>query len=228
MTRTTAMINREFWILFGFSGVLFLLIVGLMVAFVIRYHRSRHPVPADISGNFWLELTWVAVPTLLVLGLFYIGLTGYLFERRAPEDSMPVKVLAFQYGWTFTYENGRETDELYVPVGRPVRLLLTSKDVIHSFFVPAFRIKQDAVPGLTTTMWFQAETPGEFDVLCAEYCGVGHSAMLSKVVAMPPEEFSTWYKGSEEQEETAERTGTAGTVATAPAAPSRPPQAAAP
>jgi cytochrome c oxidase subunit 2 len=196
MTETARYVNTQFAILLWFSGVVFVGIIAVMVAFVIRYRRSRHPVAVDIRGNRLLEALWIIIPTILVLGIFYVGLTGYLFLRRAPADAMDVKVLAFQYGWEFEYENGRKNRRLMVPEDRPVRLLLTSRDVIHSFFVPDFRIKQDAVPGLTTSLWFEATEPGQHDVLCAEYCGLAHSDMLTKVVVVPPEEFEVWYQAA--------------------------------
>ncbi len=198
MATYTKVINQQF-LFFGLFG---LLVVGgvvvVTVIFILRYNRRRHPVPADISGNVWLEIVWVVVPTLIALAMFRIGLTGYLFERQPPPGGMTVKVAAFQFGWRFDYENGKRTQELYVPVDEPVHLELTSQDVIHDFYVPAFRIKQDAVPGMTTKLWFQAIETGEYDVLCAEYCGVGHSGMLTKVVVLPKKEYDAWYASGEE------------------------------
>ena len=170
------------------------LITFLMVYFVVRYRREKHPQPADIEGSTWLEVTWTVIPTLIVLTMFYYGLTGFQFLKRVPEGSMVVKVISRQWSWLFEYENGIKDTQLRVPVGKPVKLLLTSQDVIHGFYAPAFRIKQDAVPGMTTHLWFQATQTGTFDVMCSQYCGLEHSHMLTKILAIPEEEFTKWYQ----------------------------------
>jgi len=174
---------------------LLVLITFLMVYFVIRYRRRKNPTPADIEGSTWLEITWTVIPTLIVLTMFYYGLTGFQFLKKVPEGAMVVKVIARQWSWLFQYENGIQDPELRVPVGKPVKLLLTSLDVIHGFYVPAFRIKQDVVPGMTNTLWFQATQVGTYDVMCSQYCGLEHSHMLSKVIVLPEEEFAKWYQG---------------------------------
>ena len=175
------------------------LITFLMVYFVIHYRRDKHPKPADIEGSTWLEITWTVIPTLIVLTMFYYGLTGFEFLKKVPEGAMVVKVIARQWSWLFQYENGIQDGELRVPVGKPVKLLLTSLDVIHGFYVPAFRIKQDAVPGMTNYLWFQPTETGTFDVMCSQYCGLEHSHMLTKIVVLPQEEFTKWYLGKKEQ-----------------------------
>lgn len=171
------------------------LITFLMVYFVIRYRREKHPKPVDIEGSTWLEVTWTVIPTLIVLTMFYYGLTGFEFLKKVPEGAMVVKVVARQWSWLFQYENGIQDPELRVPVGKPVKLLLTSQDVIHGFYAPAFRIKQDAVPGMTNYLWFQPTQLGTFDVMCSQYCGLEHSHMLTKIVVLPQEEFTKWYQG---------------------------------
>lgn len=176
------------------------LITFLMVYFVIRYRREKHPQPADIEGSTWLEITWTVIPTLIVLTMFYYGLTGFEFLKKVPPGAMMVKVIARQWSWLFQYENGIQDPELRVPVGKPVKLLLTSQDVIHGFYAPAFRIKQDAVPGMTNYLWFQPTQVGTFDVMCSQYCGLEHSHMLTKIVVLPEEEFTMWYQGQKEKE----------------------------
>ena len=171
------------------------LITFLMVFFVIRYRRQKNPTPADIEGSTWLEITWTVIPTLLVLTMFYYGLTGFQFLKKVPEGAMVVKVIARQWSWLFEYENGIKDTELRVPVGKPVKLLLTSLDVIHGFYAPAFRIKQDVVPGMTNTLWFQPTQVGTYDVMCSQYCGLEHSHMLTKIVVLPDDEFTQWYQG---------------------------------
>jgi cytochrome c oxidase subunit 2 len=171
------------------------LITFLMVYFVIRYRREKHPQPADIEGSTWLEIIWTVIPTLIVLTMFYYGLTGFQFLKKVPEGAMAVKVVARQWSWLFQYENGIQDTELRVPVGKPVKLILTSQDVIHGFYSPAFRIKQDAVPGMETHLWFQPTQAGAFDVMCSQYCGLEHAHMLTKIVVLPEEEFTKWYQG---------------------------------
>jgi cytochrome c oxidase subunit 2 len=175
------------------------LITFLMVYFVIRYRREKHPQPADIEGSTWLEITWTVIPTLIVLTMFYYGLTGFHFLKKVPEGAMAVKVIARQWSWLFQYENGIQDTELRVPVGKSVKLILTSQDVIHGFYAPAFRIKQDAVPGMETQLWFQPTETGTFDVMCSQYCGLEHSHMLTKIVVLPEEEFTKWYEGKKEK-----------------------------
>jgi cytochrome c oxidase subunit 2 len=170
------------------------LITFLMIYFVIHYRRKKHPQPADIEGSTWLEVTWTLIPTLIVLTMFYYGLTGFEFLKKVPEGAMVVKVISRQWSWLFQYENGAQDTELRVPVGKPVKLLLTSQDVIHGFYVPAFRIKQDAVPGMTNYLWFQPTQAGTFDVMCSQYCGLEHSHMLTKILVLPEEEFLKWYQ----------------------------------
>ncbi len=175
-------------------GLFFLvLITFLLIFFIVKYNKKRHRTPKDIHGNATLEVVWTVIPTILVLFMFYFGWKGFEYIRNAPEDALHVKVTARMWSWMFEYDNGLKTDTLYVPVNRPVQLELHSLDVIHSFFIPAFRIKEDAVPGMTNTLWFKASEPGDYDVLCAEYCGLRHAYMLSKVKAMPADQFAVWY-----------------------------------
>lgn len=173
---------------------LLILITFLMIYFVLRYHRKRHPQPIDIKGHIGLEILWTVIPTLLVLTMFYYGLKGFQSLRKVPEGALKVKVIARQWSWLFEYENGLKTSELRVPIGKAIHLLLSSQDVIHSFYLPAFKVKQDAVPGMVTQLWFRPMEVGTYDVLCAEYCGVQHSYMMSKVIVLLEEEFMQWYE----------------------------------
>ena len=174
------------------------LITFLMIYFVIHYRRKKHPQPADIEGSTWLEVTWTVIPTLIVLTMFYYGLTGFEFLKKVPEGAMVVKVISRQWSWLFEYENGIKNTQLRVPVGKPVKLLLISQDVIHGFYIPAFRIKQDAVPGMTNYLWFQPTQAGTFDVMCSQYCGLEHAHMLTKILVLPEEDFTKWYQGKKE------------------------------
>jgi cytochrome c oxidase subunit 2 len=188
-------VDNVFLYILAICIFLLALITFFMVYFVIHYRREKHPQPADIEGSIWLEITWTVIPTLIVLTMFYYGLTGFEFLKKVPPGAMVVKVIARQWSWLFQYENGMEDGELRVPVGKPVKLLLTSKDVIHGFYMPAFRIKQDVVPGMTNYLWFQPTQTGTFDIMCSQYCGLEHSHMLTKIMVLPEEEFSKWYQG---------------------------------
>lgn len=181
-------------------SVFFLLLnTSLMIFFIIKYNRKRNPKAKNIHGSTSLEITWTVIPTILVLLMFWYGWVGYVEMTDVPEDAMPVKVTARMWQWSFEYENGRQTDSLYVPVNKPVVLTLISNDVNHSFFIPAFRLKKDVFPGRERVAWFMAEEVGEYDIACAEYCGLNHSYMYSKIFVMPQEEFDDWiYEMSEE------------------------------
>jgi cytochrome c oxidase subunit 2 len=195
---TTKTVDAVFFYIFGICIVMLLGITATMIFFVLKYNRKKCPEPTPSpSYNIWLEATWTIIPTLIVISIFYYGWQGYTTLRNVPKQAMVVKVLARQWSWAFTYPNGKTSDKLYVPVDKPVRLEITSADVIHSLYIPAFRIKRDAVPGMTTHEWFRAPATGSYDIFCAEYCGVGHSKMTSKVEAMPVSEFQSWYQQKE-------------------------------
>ncbi len=197
MATSTFVVDSVFITIVAFGVLLFAGIVFLLVYFVVRYRRSRNPEPAPAGRTGWLEVLWIALPTLLVLAMFFYGLTGFTFLRRTPPGAMTVKVTARQWSWLFTYENGRTSPDLVVPVDRDVRVLLSSVDVIHGFFVPALRIKQDAVPGMTTHLWFRATEPGTTDILCSQYCGERHSDMLATLAVVSADQFAAWYAGQE-------------------------------
>jgi cytochrome c oxidase subunit 2 len=171
------------------------LITVLMIVFVIKYNRKRHPKGTNIHGNMLLEITWIAIPTILVLIMFWFGWQGYLETVDVPENAMPVNVTAQMWKWSFEYEDGKITDTLYVPVNQPVKLVLQSTDVNHSFFIPAFRLKKDVFPNRERIAWFEAKETGEYDIACSEYCGLNHSYMYSKIIVLAKEEFNNWMYG---------------------------------
>ncbi|TKB27317.1 cytochrome c oxidase subunit II [Desulfopila sp. IMCC35006] len=186
-------VDQAFWYILGISVVLLFGITVVMVYFVVKYRRSKHPVASDIRDNYKLEIIWTIVPTLIALSMFVIGWSSYVGLRTVPKDAMEVEVLAQQYSWLFVYNNDKETEnELVVPVGRAVKLNISSLDVLHSFYLPAFRIKVDAVKGMPTYAWFFADQLGEYDIQCTEYCGVDHSAMVAKLKIIPEKEFAAW------------------------------------
>jgi cytochrome c oxidase subunit 2 len=173
--------------------VLLVLVTSAMVLFVIRYNRRKRGIPSNIEGSMLLEITWTVIPTLIVLFMFYIGWKSFDVIRRVPQEEMTINVTARQWSWHFSYENGKQSDTLKVPAGKPIKMLLTSEDVIHSFYIPAFRIKEDCVPKMQTYLWFTARETGSYDIFCTEYCGLGHSGMVSKVIVMPEKDFEAWY-----------------------------------
>jgi cytochrome c oxidase subunit II len=178
-------------------GLELLVMIGLMVAtitFIIKYSRKRNPHPTNIEGSTVLEVTWTAVPLVLFMGMFYLGWEGYQKEITIPPDAMPVTVNGRMWSWEFVYPNGVKADTLYVPVNQPVALTIRSLDVNHSFFVPAFRIKKDAIPTRENHMWFKTVRVTSYDVECAEFCGLNHAYMLTKVVSMDSTGFESWYQ----------------------------------
>ena len=184
-------VDRIFNLINWICGFFFVVIVGAMVIFMIKYRRRAHV--ADTGGpthNTPLEVTWTVIPLILVMAIFYIGLKGYVHITTPPANSYEIEVTGQRWFWTFRYPNGAtETNILHVPVHRPVKLTMGSDDVIHAMFIPAFRVKQDVVPGRKTQLWFEATRQGEFDLFCAEYCGTQTSQMIGKVIVYDEDEF---------------------------------------
>lgn len=168
------------------------LITGLMIYFVIKYNRKKNPKATNVHGNVGLEIAWTVIPTILVLIMFWFGWVGYSDMSNVPEEGVKIDVTAKMWAWSFKYENGKESDSLYVPVNQPIILKLKSIDVNHAFYVPAFRIKKDVYPNQERTVWFKAEELGEYDIACAEYCGLNHSYMYNKVKVIPEKNFNDW------------------------------------
>jgi cytochrome c oxidase subunit 2 len=188
----SGLVDKAFVFILGTSVLLLIGVTGVMIYFLVRYRRSKNPHPAQIADNATLETLWTVLPTILVMVMFYYGWAGFKVMRDIPEDGLQVTVRAQMWSWVFEYENGKQATELYVPTGKPVVVNLESNDVIHSFFVPAFRLKEDCVPGRTNRAWFQTNRDGDFNIFCAEYCGERHSAMLSLVKSIPEKEFNEW------------------------------------
>ena len=174
-----------------------LLIAGLIVFYAVKYRRrAADSVGSEIHGGLVLELTWTIVPLLITMVIFVWGASVFFAMSRPPDETINIYVVGKQWMWKFQHLDGqREIDELHVPVGRPVKLIMTSEDVIHDVFVPAFRIKADVVPGRYTHLWFQSTKPGRYRLFCAEYCGTKHSGMIGQVVVMEPSEYQTWLSG---------------------------------
>ena len=196
-SNTAGKVEAAFLFIVGASVILLVLVTFCMVFFLFKYNRKRHPQPEEVKESLLLEILWTVIPTVLVLVMFYFGWVNFAYIRNPPKDSMLVNVIGRQWSWSFKYENGKQADVLRVPINKPVKLILTSADVIHSLYIPAFRIKEDCVPGLKTHLWFTGNEMGSYDIFCTEYCGVGHSHMRSKVIIMSQQDFENWYSSAE-------------------------------
>jgi cytochrome c oxidase subunit 2 len=182
--------------LLALSGLMCLAIFTMILVFATKYRRRRGVEAEQIEGSAALEITWSIIPLGIFLVIFTWGAVIYFHERTPPRDASEVYVVAKQWMWKLQHQEGpREINELHVPVGRNVKLIMTSQDVIHSFYVPAFRIKQDVIPGRYTTTWFRASKPGVYHLFCSQYCGTMHSGMIGQVVVMEPPQYEAWLSG---------------------------------
>lgn len=178
------------------SAVMTLLIFVAVAVLAIKYRRRPGVLPHPIEGSPILEIGWSVIPFGVMVTFFIWGAVIYFKERTPPTNSTEVYVVAKQWMWKIEHMEGqREINELHVPVGQNVKMIMTSQDVIHSFFIPAFRLKQDVIPGRYTTLWFNATTPGVYHLFCAEYCGTSHSGMIGNVVVMEPRDYAQWMSG---------------------------------
>jgi cytochrome c oxidase subunit 2 len=173
------------------------LILLLVAVFAVKYRRrSQDEQPHQIHGSLALELVWTVIPLGIALVIFFWAAGLYFTLSSPPTNGIDIFVVGKQWMWKLQHPEGhREINELHVPVGRPVKLTMTSEDVIHSFFVPAFRIKKDVVPGRYTTAWFQATKPGEYRLFCSQYCGLGHASMTGRIIVMPEDQYEAWLRG---------------------------------
>lgn len=168
----------------------------VVVFYAVRYRRSKHPVAVQIEGSMKLEIAWTVIPLLISLTMFGWGASIFFAMNRPPRGALEIYAVGKQWMWKFEHVGGqREINELHVPVGRDVKLNMISQDVIHSFYVPAFRVKQDVLPGRYTTIWFHATKPGRYHLFCAEYCGTKHSGMIGWVQVMEPAQYQSWLSG---------------------------------
>jgi len=192
-------VDNLYFFLLGLSAFFGLLIAGLIVYYAIKFHRRRpDEIGAPIHGGMALEIGWTVIPLMITMVIFVWGASVYLAMANAPEETLNIYVVGKQWMWKFQHLDGqREINELHVPVGRAVKLITTSEDVIHDFFVPAFRIKADVIPGRYVSIWFHATKPGRYRIFCAEYCGTKHSGMTGEVVVMEPAEYQTWLSGGQ-------------------------------
>jgi cytochrome c oxidase subunit 2 len=190
-------VDRYYLFMWAVTLVFSLGITAVMIYFAVRYRR-RHPGerPPEIHGSLMLELVWSIIPLLITVVMFVWATWLFFAQVRVPDDAIRVNVVGKRWMWKLQHMTGqREINELHVPVGKPVHLVLTSEDVIHSFFVPAFRMKKDVVPGRYNETWFTGTTPGKYHIFCAEYCGTEHSKMIGSVYVMEPSDYQQWLAG---------------------------------
>jgi cytochrome c oxidase subunit II len=191
------LVDGLYFELVGITAFFTVLIAVLLLYLGIKYRRrSEDERPRPVAGSLRLELFWSAVPLVIVMYIFFRSASIFLTMVTPPDDALEIQVLGKQWMWELRHAQGqKEINYLHVPAGRPVKLTMTSQDVIHSFFVPAFRIKQDVVPGRWTTLWFEATTPGKYRLFCTEYCGTNHSTMIGTVEVMEPQAYQAWLEG---------------------------------
>lgn len=185
-------VDSAFAIIVGISLFFLITLTALMIYFVIHYNKKRHPKTEYVKDNAWLEATWIVVPLLIVLYMFYIGWEGFLPMRIVPNDAMKVKAIGKMWVWEFEYEGNKVSDTLMLPINKSVKIDLISTDVLHGFSVPAFRIKEDVVPVKNNYTWFKPGELGEFDLYCTVYCGLSHAYMHSIIKVVPQQDFDKW------------------------------------
>jgi cytochrome c oxidase subunit II len=185
-------VDRAFIFIFGIAILFTVAIVALMIYILIHFSRKRNKNPQQFSGNTKLEIIWTIIPLIIVLAMFYYGWVGFAPMREVPADAMQIKVVGRMWKWEFDYGNGKISNELVVPYQRNVKLNLVSVDVNHSLFIPAFRVKEDVIPGYNNYLWFRPVLKGTFDIYCSEYCGLAHSGMLAKAVVLDSLDFKKW------------------------------------
>ena len=185
-------VDNAFLIILGISLFFLVALTAIMIVFVLKYNKNKHAKAVQVKDNTLLEVTWTVIPMILVLFMFYIGWKEFLPMRDVPKDAMPVKVIAKMWNWTFEYAGNKQSDTLVLPINKAVRLNLFSADVIHGFFIPSFRVKEDVVPGKKNYTWFIPGELGDFDLMCSSYCGVRHSYMSAIVRIVAEDTFKKW------------------------------------
>jgi cytochrome c oxidase subunit II len=192
--RYAAQVDDVYMIIWWISAAFFVMISGAIFYFVMKYRRRREgETTPHLSHHTGLEVLWTVLPTLIAIGIFVIGFIPYMDGQVAPGDAMEIQVIAKKWVWEFEYPNGiRTLNEIHVPAGKAVRLVMSSQDVLHSFFIPSMRVKQDVLPNRYTTVWFDAEQLGQHTVFCTEYCGRGHSDMVAKISVDDARTYQDW------------------------------------
>jgi cytochrome c oxidase subunit II len=201
VSRIAGQVDGVFLFITLMGLIFFIITQGFLIYFAVKYRRKKREEPAEtpyITGNHWLEAVWIVIPSLVVLVIFFYGYSVYRDIRTPPPNAVEIQVTARQWLYQFTYPNGRTAiNEVRVPVGKPVKFLMKSTDVLHGFYLPDFRVKQDILPGSYTYLWVQPEKEGRYDIYCTQYCGTGHSTMRAVLIVMNPEDYEHWAKAEE-------------------------------
>lgn len=185
-------VDFAFLFIIGISIIFLIGLTATIIVFMFKYNRKKNKPAIQMKDNYILETIWTVIPLILVLLMFYYGYVGYAPMTKAPKDAYVIKTEGRMWEWEFTYPNGKQSNDLYIPINKPVRLVMTSPDVIHSLYIPAFRVKEDVVPGRETELWFIAKQLGSYEVMCAEYCGLRHSYMISDAIVVEEADFDKW------------------------------------
>lgn len=191
-------VDRAFILILGISFIFLISLTVIMLVFIFKYKKEKHPEAIQNEGRNWLEILWTAIPLVLVLVMFYFGWMGWKPMRHPPADGLKVTAVARMWKFSFEYENGKFADSLIVPLDEPVIVNLVALDVLHSMYIPAFRVKEDMIPNQKKQLWFIPGTEGSFDLFCSEYCGLQHSYMFTGVKVLPREEFDAWLNDTTE------------------------------
>jgi len=202
-------VDRAFMFILGVSFIFLIGLTFTMLYFIYRYNKKKNPVATQIEGSTKLEIIWTVIPTILVLVMFYYGWSGWSSMKKAPKDTFNITATGRMWNFTFTYPNGKITDTLYVPLNKAIKMKLVSMDVIHGFYIPEFRIKEDVVPGREKMSWFIPQREGMYELFCSEYCGMNHSYMYTYVKVLPEQKFTSWYADTVKHAEAAVESPTA-------------------
>lgn len=186
-------VDKAFLLIFSIAGFFIIGITAFMIWTVIHFSRKKGKPARQFTGSVTLEIIWTTVPLIIVMVMFYFGWSGFAPMRKPPADAMVVQAIGRMWEWEFDYGNGIKTSDLYLPVNKPVRVNLKSEDVNHSLFIPAFRVKEDVIPGYDTYLWFIPTQVGEYEILCTEYCGLLHSSMLAKAKILEQTDYDKWF-----------------------------------
>jgi cytochrome c oxidase subunit 2 len=188
-------VDKAFVFIIGISVFFLVLLTTIMIVFVIKYNRKKNPKAVQVKDSSLLEITWTTIPLILVLLMFYYGWQGFLPMRQVPDDAMKIKAIGQMWKWTFEYPGNKQSDTLLLPINKAVKVDLVSKDVLHGFSIPGFRVKEDAVPGKNNYTWFIPSKLGDYDLYCTVYCGLSHSYMYALVRVVPEIEYNKWVAG---------------------------------
>jgi len=190
-------VDALYFFVFATSAFFAVVVAGAVIYFGIRYHKTHDgEIGARIEGNLPLELLWSVIPTIIAMVMFGWGASVFYHLRRPPAEAMHIYAVGKQWMWKFQHLEGqREINELHIPAGRPIKITISSEDVLHSLFFPAFRTKMDAIPGRYTELWFDAQTPGQYHIFCTEYCGTNHAGMIGTVTVLEPTQYQVWLQG---------------------------------